>query len=71
VLGIACSWSPARKSAAPTRATALAALGFGLVGAVGAVVPLDVAWLPLLAPFGLLAAFAMATHPYLRRRNQS
>jgi len=58
-------------SAAPTRATALAALSFGLFGAGVAVVPLDVAWLPLLAPFGLLAAFALATHPYLRRRNQS
>lgn len=53
-------------SAIPTRTSVLATLGFGLVGTVVTVVPLDVAWLPLLAPFGLLAAFAIATQPYLR-----
>jgi hypothetical protein len=55
-------------SATPTSSTVLAALSFGLVGAAVAVVPLDVAWLPLLAPFGLLGAFAIATQPYLRHR---
>jgi hypothetical protein len=54
-------------SATPTRASVLAALSFGLVGAIVAVLPLDVAWLPLLAPFGLLGAFAIATQPYLRQ----
>jgi hypothetical protein len=58
-------------STTPTRATAVAALSFGLAGAVITIFPLDVAWLPLIAPFGLLGAFAIATHPYMRHPNQS
>lgn len=58
-------------SVAPTRATIAAALSFGLVGAVVTVFPLDVSWLPLLAPLGLLGVFAIATYPYLRHQNQS
>jgi uncharacterized membrane protein YjjB (DUF3815 family) len=58
-------------SATPTRATAVAALSFGLAGAVITIFPLDVGWLPLIAPFGLLGAFAIATHPYMRQPNQS
>jgi CHASE2 domain-containing sensor protein len=58
-------------SVTPTRATAVAALSFGLAGAVITIFPLDVGWLPLIAPFGLLGAFAIATHPYMRHRNQS
>lgn len=58
-------------SATPTRATVVAALSFGLAGALVTVFPLDVAWLPLIAPFALLGAFAIATHPFMRRPNQS
>jgi hypothetical protein len=54
-------------SAAPTRASVLAASSFGLVAAIVALSPVDVAWLPVLAPFGLLAAFVIATQPYLRQ----
>jgi hypothetical protein len=57
-------------SAAPTRATVLAALSFSAVGAVVAAVPLDVAWLPLVAPFVLLGAYALVIHPYLRHPKQ-
>jgi hypothetical protein len=53
-------------SAGPTRATVLAALSFSAVGAAVAAIPLDVAWLPLVAPFGLLGAYALVVHPYLR-----
>jgi len=57
--------------ATPTIATVVAALTFGLAGAVVTIFPLDVAWLPLIAPFGLLGAFAIATHPYMRHPNHS
>jgi hypothetical protein len=51
-------------SVRPTWATAIAAVIFGLVGAAITVFRLDIAWLPLLAPFVLLGAFAIATRPY-------
>ena len=54
-------------SAVPTKVTVLAALSFGLAGAVVMLIPLNVPWLPLVAPFSLLAAFALVLHPYLRR----
>jgi hypothetical protein len=58
-------------SVTPTRATVVSAMGFGLTTGLVAVIPVDVAWLPLLAPFALLGAYAMATHAYLRRRSES
>lgn len=60
----------AANSLIPTGATAVAALSFGLAGAGITIFPLDMAWLPLVAPFGLLGAFAIATHPYTRQPNQ-
>jgi hypothetical protein len=57
-------------SAAPTRATVIGALSFCILSAVVAAVPIDMAWLPLLAPFGLLGAYALAIHPYLRHPKQ-
>ncbi|MDT5081754.1 MAG: hypothetical protein QOJ80_6391 [Mycobacterium sp.] len=54
-------------SAGPTRATAGASMGFSAVSAIVAAVPFDVAWLPLVAPFGLLGAYALVIHPYLRQ----
>jgi uncharacterized protein (DUF58 family) len=50
-----------------TKTTIVAALGFSLVGAAVAVVPLDVAWLPVVAPFVLLAAYAIAIYPYFAK----
>jgi hypothetical protein len=61
----------APNSPAPTSATAVTALSFGLAGAVITVFPLYMGWLPLIAPFGLLAAFAIATRPYMRHPNRS
>jgi hypothetical protein len=58
-------------SAGPTRATVGAAVSFSAVGAVVAAIPLDVAWVPLVAPFGLLGAYALVIHPYLRQPKQS
>lgn len=57
-------------SAVPTKVTVLAALSFGLAGAVVMLIPLNVPWLPLIAPFGLLAASALVLHPYLRHPYQ-
>lgn len=58
-------------SAPPTRVTAIVALGFSVAGVAMAVFPSTVPWLPLIAPFALLAAFAMAANPYLRHRQKS
>jgi hypothetical protein len=58
-------------AAVPTLATVVSAVGFGLTAAVVAVIPVDVVWLPLLAPFALLGAYAMATNAYLRARSES
>jgi hypothetical protein len=60
-----------RISAGPTRATVGAAVSFSAVGSAIAAVPLDVAWLPLGAPFGLLGAYALVIHPYLRQPKAS
>jgi hypothetical protein len=57
-------------SAGPTRATLGAAVSFSAVVAAVAAIPLDVAWLPLVAPFGLLGAYALVMHPYLRQPKQ-
>jgi hypothetical protein len=58
-------------SAGPTRATVGAAMGFSAVSAIVAAVSLDAAWLPLMAPFGLLGAYALVIHPYLRQPKKS
>ncbi|WP_319450029.1 MULTISPECIES: hypothetical protein [unclassified Mycobacterium] len=58
-------------SAGPTRATAAAAVAFSAVATAVAAVPLDVPWLPLLAPFGLLGVYALVIHPYLRQPKKS
>ena len=49
-----------------TRPTVLAMIGFTLVGAIATWVPLQVAWLPLLAPPAVVAMFLLVTIPFLR-----
>jgi hypothetical protein len=58
-------------STPPTRVTVAAALGFSLAGVAVTMIPLDVPWLPLVAPFALLGAFALAVEPYVRSRQKS
>lgn len=65
VAGLCATAYLVMRHAAPTWTTALSAAGFGVCGAVVAYTPFDVAWWPLVAPFGLLGAFALAAHPYL------
>lgn len=54
--------------ASATAPTMFAAVGFAVLGTVGAAVPLQVAWLPLAAPLALLAGYLLALRPYLRAR---
>jgi hypothetical protein len=46
-------------------ATLVAALGFTLAGLVAAAFPLQLPWLPLLAPLAVLAIYLLATRPFL------
>jgi hypothetical protein len=55
----------------PNRITALTAIGIGLVTAATVVYPLDLSWLPLIAPIALFAAFVIAISPYLRYSRRS
>ncbi|MCV7229440.1 hypothetical protein [Mycolicibacterium komossense] len=53
------------------RAVALLfAVSFGVVGVFVSMPELDVTWLPLLAPLGMLAAFAATVAPYLSTKNK-
>jgi hypothetical protein len=45
--------------------TVVAAIGFTLAGLAAASFPLQVPWLPLAAPVGALAIYALATRPFL------
>lgn len=45
--------------------TAVAAVGFTLAGLAAASFPLELPWLPLVAPLGALAIYALATRPFL------
>lgn len=45
--------------------TVLAAAGFTFAGLVATSFPLQVPWLPLLAPLAVLAIYALATRPFL------
>lgn len=49
-----------------TRPTVLAMIGFTLVGVVATWVPLQLAWLPLLAPPAVVVMFLLVTIPFLR-----
>lgn len=45
--------------------TVVAAMGFTLAGLAAASFPLQLPWLPLAAPLGALAIYALATRPFL------
>jgi hypothetical protein len=47
-------------------ATVVGALGFAFAGLVATAFPLQVAWLPLLAPLAVFAVYLLATRPFLR-----
>lgn len=46
--------------------TLVSALGFTLVGLVATAFPLQLPWLPLLAPLAVFAIYVLATRPFLR-----
>ncbi|MBS4727394.1 hypothetical protein MSM1_03130 [Mycobacterium sp. SM1] len=48
-----------------TTPTIVAAVGFTFVGVVAASFPLQLAWLPLLAPPAVLGIYVLATRPFL------
>ena len=45
--------------------TVFAALGFAFAGLVAVSFPLHLPWLPLAAPLGVLAIYALAARPFL------
>jgi hypothetical protein len=45
--------------------TVIAAIGFTFAGLVATLFPLQLPWLPLLAPIGVLAIYVVATRPFL------
>ena len=47
-------------------ATMVSAVGFTLVGLVATAFPLQVAWLPLVAPLAVFAVYLLAARPFLR-----
>jgi len=47
-------------------ATILSAVAFALVGLVATAFPLQLPWLPLLAPLAVFAIYLLATRPFLR-----
>ena len=56
--------------ASATAPTMFAAVGFAVLGTVGAVLPVQIPWLPLAAPLALLAGYLLALRPYLRGGRQ-
>jgi hypothetical protein len=52
-------------------ATMVGAVGFAFVGLVATAFPLQLAWLPLLAPLAVFAIYVLATRPFLRDENLS
>jgi len=47
-------------------ATLVGAVGFAFAGLVATAFPLQLPWLPLLAPLAVFAVYLMATRPFLR-----
>lgn len=47
-------------------ATLVSAVGFTVVGLVATAFPLQLPWLPLLAPLAVFAIYLLATRPFLR-----
>lgn len=51
---------------AVSTATLISAVGFTLAGLVATAFPLQLPWLPLLAPLAVFAIYLLATRPFLR-----
>jgi hypothetical protein len=49
--------------------TMIGAMAFTLVGVVATAFPVQLPWLPLLAPLAALAIYVLATRPFLRNEN--
>lgn len=47
-------------------ATAVGAVGFAFAGLVATAFPLQLPWLPLLAPLAVFAVYLLATRPFMR-----
>jgi hypothetical protein len=54
-----------RHTAAVTAATLFAAVGFAFVGLVATAFPLQVPWLPVLAPLAAFGCYVLVVHPFL------
>lgn len=50
--------------------TVACAVGLSAVGMAAVLIPVDVAWLPLVAPVAVLAIYVIATGPYLAGRSE-
>ena len=48
-----------------SRATLVGAVGFGFAGLVATSFPLQVPWLPLVAPLAVVAIYVLATRPFV------
>jgi hypothetical protein len=53
-----------------TQPTIVGALAFTFAGLVATLIPLQVPWLPLLAPLTLLTSYAIVTQPFTGRPNR-
>ncbi len=56
---------PGAAAVAGSWPTITAALGFSFVGLVATSFPVQVPWLPLAAPLGVLAIYVVATRPFV------
>ncbi|MGX9788910.1 hypothetical protein [Mycobacterium sp. MMS18-G62] len=53
-----------RHTAAATAPTVLGAVGFAIAGLAAVSIPVQLPWVPLLAPVAVLAVYVMVTRPY-------
>jgi hypothetical protein len=58
-----------RHTAAATAPTVLGATGFAIAGLAAASIPVQLPWVPLLAPVAVLAVYVMVTRPYWADRS--
>jgi hypothetical protein len=47
----------------------IGAVGFAFAGLVATAFPLQLAWIPLVAPLAVFAIYLLATRPFLRDEN--
>jgi hypothetical protein len=57
-----------RHNAAATSPTVLGAVGFTAAGLAAASLPIELPWVPLLAPLAVLALFVLVTRPFWAKR---